>query len=263
MSHSSLVSYTKISPNTYGKRKHAIDTITIHCYVGQVDVEDMGRYFAQPGGSIGGSNYGIGKDGRIAMFGEEEYAMMTSSNEDNDQRAITIECACNKTHPYAINDAVYKSIITLCADICRRYPSIGRLRWKADPALVGQVSKQNMTAHRWFKNKACPGDYIYSRLGKIADEVNALLDAEAVPNPPTQKAEQPFLVKVTVPNLNIRMKPDVNSAKRGNFTGVGTFTIVKTCAGPGSKKGWGLLKAYSAGENGWISLDFADYLRKA
>ena len=42
MSNSSLVSYTKISPNKTSPRNHVIDTITIHVYVGQASVESMG-----------------------------------------------------------------------------------------------------------------------------------------------------------------------------------------------------------------------------
>ena len=61
----------------------------------------------------------------------------------------------------------------------------------------------------------------------------------------------PFQVKVTIPNLRIREKADVNSKSVG-FTGVGVFTIVEHVAGPGSKSGWGRLKS----GKGWISLDY-------
>ena len=36
MSNSSLVTYTKISPNRTSPRNHKIDTIRIHCFVGHV-----------------------------------------------------------------------------------------------------------------------------------------------------------------------------------------------------------------------------------
>lgn len=35
-----------------------------------------------------------------------------------------------------------------------------------------------MTVHRWFAAKACPGDYLYSRHGQIAAEVNRRLEEE-------------------------------------------------------------------------------------
>lgn len=174
MSNSPLVSYTKISPNKNSPRNHKIDTITIHCVVGQCSVETLGNEFARESKEAS-SNYGIGYDGRIGMYVEEKDRSWCSSNSENDNRAITIECASDTTHPYAINDKVYKALIELCADICKRN-NIKELKWKADKKLIGQVDKQNMTVHRWFAAKACPGDYIYSRLGKIASEVNTKLN---------------------------------------------------------------------------------------
>ena len=175
MSNSPLVSYTKISPNKTSPRNHKIDTITIHCVVGQCSVETLGDVFASASRKAS-SNYGIGADGRIGMYCEEKDRSWCSSSSSNDNRAITIECASDKTHPYAINDKVYKSLIELLVDICKRN-GIPELKWKADKSLIGQPDKQNMTVHRWFANKSCPGDYIYNRLGQIASEVNAKLNS--------------------------------------------------------------------------------------
>ena len=175
MSNSSLVSYTKISPNRTSPRNHKIDTITIHCYVGQASVESMAGWLCNSAAQAS-ANYGIGYDGRIALFVDEADRSWCSSNRDNDMRAVTIECACEAAHPYAINEKVYNSLIRLCADICQRN-GIKKLLWKADKSLIGQVDKQNMTVHRWFANKACPGDYIYNRLGTIAAEVNDIIGA--------------------------------------------------------------------------------------
>lgn len=176
MSNSPLVSYIKISPNKTVPRNHTIDTITIHCVVGQLSVEQIGNVFA-PSSVKASSNYGIGFNGRIGMYVEEKDRSWCSSNRDNDHRAITIECACDLKHPYAINDAVYNSLINLCVDICQRN-GIKELKWKANKSLIGKVEEQNMTVHRWFAKKACPGDYIYNRLGEIAFKVNQKL-AEA------------------------------------------------------------------------------------
>ena len=178
MSNSSLVKYTKISPNKTSPRDHAIDTITIHCVVGQVSVERLGEIFA-PTSKKASANYGIGSDGRVGMYVEEKDRSWCSSNADNDNRAITIECASDSKYPYAINDAVYKTLIELCADICKRN-NIKELKWRADKSLIGQVDKQNMTVHRWFAKKSCPGQYIYERLGQIAEEVNKKLKASEV-----------------------------------------------------------------------------------
>jgi hypothetical protein len=203
--------------------------------------------FAMPSRSAS-SNYGIGPDGRIGMYVEEQDRSWCSSSFTNDHRAITIECASDKTHPYAINDAVYKSLIDLCVDICRRN-DIKELRWKADKSLIGQVDKQNMTVHRWFANKDCPGDYIYNRLGQIADEVNSRLNEASA-----SYSDDAFTVSVNIDNLNIRTGPGTNYAKTGNYTGKGVFTIMEVRGGSGSKSGWGKLKSNA----GWISLDYAE-----
>ena len=68
MSNSPLVSYTKLSPNHSGKRKHAIDTISIHCMAGNLSVERCGELF-QNKERQASSNYGIGSDGRIGLYG--------------------------------------------------------------------------------------------------------------------------------------------------------------------------------------------------
>lgn len=186
MSNSPLVSYTQISPNKTSPRKHKIDTITPHCYVGQVSVERMGQGWAKPGKTS--ANYGIGKDGRIGLYVEEKDRAWTSSNKDNDNRAITIEIASDKTDPYKITDAAYKSLVDLCVDICQRN-NIPGLKWRADKSLIGQTDKQNITVHRWFVAKKCPGQYIYERLGQIADEVNARLGVtvDIVDEPKTEE----------------------------------------------------------------------------
>lgn len=171
---SPLVSYTRISPNRTKNRNHAIDTVTIHCVVGQTSVQTLGAVFA-PTSTQASSNYGIGYDGKIGMYVEEKDRSWCTSSSSNDNRAITIEVASDTTHPYAVTDAAYKSLINLLVDICQRN-NIKELKWKADKSLIGQPDKQNMTVHRWFDAKSCPGEYLYSRHGQIASEVNARLN---------------------------------------------------------------------------------------
>ena len=173
MSNSPLVSYTKISPNRTSPRNHKIDTITIHCVVGQASVESLGNVFA-PTSRKASSNYGVGVDGRIGMYCEEKDRSWCSSSASNDDRAITIEVASDTVHPYKVNDKAYAGLIELLVDICKRN-NIKEMKWKADKSLIGQVDKQNMTVHRWFANKSCPGDYLYSRHGEIARLVNERL----------------------------------------------------------------------------------------
>lgn len=132
---SPLVNYTKISPNKTSPRNHVIDTVTIHCVVGQCSVEALGNVFA-PTSRQASSNYGIGPDGRIGMYVEEKDRSWCSSNGANDNRAITIEVASDTTSPYKVTDAAFNSLIKLLVDICKRN-NIKSLKWKADKNLIG------------------------------------------------------------------------------------------------------------------------------
>ena len=179
-SNSLLVEYTKISPNKSEPRNHKIDTITIHCMAGQLSVEACGNVFAQTKAKAS-SNYGVGKDGRIAMYVEEKDRSWCSSNAENDNRAITIEVASDSTPPYKVTDAAYQATIKLVADVCKRN-GIKRLVWSTDSATrVNHDRGANMTVHRDFANKACPGDYLYDRMGDIAWEVNSILAGKNIP----------------------------------------------------------------------------------
>ena len=179
MSNSPLVSHTNISPNRTSPRNHVIDTITIHCAVGQVSVESLGKIF-EPESRGASSNYGVGYDGRIGMYVEEKDRSWCSSSRDNDHRAITIEVACDKSEPYAVNDKAYNALIQLVADICKRN-NIKKLLWKNDKSLIGQVDKQNMTLHRWFANTLCPATFLINHHADIAEQVNKILGASEVP----------------------------------------------------------------------------------
>jgi hypothetical protein len=177
VSNSKLVSYTKLSPNHSGRRNHGIDTVSIHCMAGNASVETCGDLFANPARKAS-SNYGIGSDGRIALYVDEANRSWCTSSASNDHRAITIEVANNGGAPdWPVSAQAYEALIKLLVDICQRNPGIGRLRWQGDKSLIGKVNRQNMTVHRWFAAKACPGDYLYNRHGQIAAEVNRRLDA--------------------------------------------------------------------------------------
>lgn len=178
MSSSTLVSYTKLSPNHSGKRNHKIDTVSIHCMAGNLSVETCGNLFADKEQQAS-SNYGIGSDGRIALYVDEANRSWCTSSASNDNRAITIEVANNggAEEGWPVSDKAYEALINLLVDICKRN-GIKQLLWKGDKSLIGRVEKQNMTVHRWFANKACPGDWLYSRHSEIAQKVNERLNPE-------------------------------------------------------------------------------------
>ena len=310
---SSLVSYTKLSPNHSGQRTHSIDRITPHCVVGQCSVETLGNIFL-PTSRQASCNYGIGVDGRVGMYVEEKNRSWCSSSSANDQRAVTIECASDTTEPYAFKDVVYQTLIKLCVDICKRNGK-KKLLWLGDKdktlSYEPKSDEMVLTVHRWFANKSCPGSWMYARMGDLAAKVTAQLgggaseDTEteypekltegyyrvrkawsdsksqkgaykilsnakkcADANPgysvfdvngvniytsKTTTAEVPFLVKVSISDLNIRKGPGTDYAKTGQFTGRGVFTILEVKSGKGSTAGWGRLKSGA----GWISLDYA------
>lgn len=177
MSNSNLVTYTKLSPNCTKPRNHVIDTITIHVFVGQVTAKEgcNAKGFVKYNPVTGKScNYVVGHDGSIGLCVDEANRSWCSSNGKNDHRAITIEVASETKHPYKVTDKAYAALIELVADICKRN-DIKKLLWKADKKLVGKVDQQNMTVHRWFAAKACPGEYLYNKHSEIAAEVNKLL----------------------------------------------------------------------------------------
>lgn len=165
--YSKLVSFVKLSPNCTKPRGKKIDTITIHHVAGNATVEALGKLFADPSRQAS-ANYGIGSDGRIACFVEEENRAWTSSSSANDGRAITIEVAnCGGAPDWPVSDKAYAALLDLCEDICRRYGFT--LNFTGDKT-------GNLTMHKWFKATACPGPYLESKFPAIAEEVNRRLD---------------------------------------------------------------------------------------
>ena len=197
---SPLVTYTNLAPSNHitSPRKNKIDTITIHCYVGQVTAKQGCDYFATTDKKAS-CNYVVGKDGSIGLCVEEKNKSWCSSNAENDHRAITIEVACETKAPYAVTDSAYNALINLIADVCKRN-GIKKLLWKADPALIGQTDKQNMTVHRWFAKKACPGDYLFNKHTEIANLVNQKLGAAINSN--ENKAPEKIYTNLT-PNKSL------------------------------------------------------------
>lgn len=177
MSNSKLVSVTKLSPNHSGLRTHTIDRITPHCVVGQLSAESICNCFTSPSREAS-CNYGIGTDGRVALVVEEKNRSWCSSSNANDQRAVTIECASGLEEPYTMNRKVYKSLVNLCVDICKRNNKT-KLLWFNDKAKAltynAKSNEMVLTVHRWFDYKSCPGNWLYSRLGELAKTVTKKL----------------------------------------------------------------------------------------
>lgn len=244
MSNSTLSCMRQISPNRNSPRNHKIDTITPHCVVGQMGVEALCSEFSKE--SKGAScNYGIGPDGRICTPVDESDRSWCTSSAENDNRAITIECASDAFWPYAINANVWKSLIELSADICRRN-GIKKLVWSTDKnTRMNHLNGCNITVHRDYDNKSCPGDYIYNRLGQIAKEVNQKLSG--APAGPFK----PYQGQVNADDgLNCRTAPVSGSVIKAFEDGT-VLTITK------EDGNWGY-----CGE-GWVCLDYINKIASA
>lgn len=210
MSNSPLVNYTKISPNKSSPRNHKIDTVTIHCVVGQCSVETLGNVFA-PTSRQASSNYGIGYDGRIGMYVEEKDRSWCSSNAANDNRAITIEVASDTKEPYAVNAKAYAALIDLLVDICKRN-GIKALVWSTNKAdRVNHKNGCNMTVHRDYANKSCPGTYLYERHAQIASEVNKRLGSTNIK--PAPEKPSGGLYRVQTGAFKVKANADAMLAK--------------------------------------------------
>lgn len=254
---SPLVDCTILSPNHSGKRTHSIDRISPHCVVGDIKAERIGECFPKSRGAS--CNYGIGTEGRVCLIVEEKNRSWCTSSSANDQRAITIECASATKHPYKMNDKVYQKLIDLCTDICKRNGK-KKLLWFADKdkSLNYKPKKDEMviTVHRWFANKACPGDWLYNRLGDVAKEVTKRLSGEEPKKENTKNKDElkPYFVKITAKSLNVRKGAGtkhkvVTKVKKDE---VYTIVDVKT----NGKTKWGLLKSGVENKDMWISLNY-------
>ena len=206
MSNSKLVNYTKISPNS-SARTAKIDKITIHHMAGNLSVETCAAVF-QNTSRQASSNYGVGTDGRIGLYVDESRRAWTSSNRDNDNRAVTIEVANDGGSPdWHVSDKALESTIALCVDICQRN-GIKKLNFTGDKS-------GNLTMHKWFAATQCPGPYLESKFPHIAAEVNKRLSAASSGSASTN----------TTTNTNAAVKPS------GGFlwcVQIGAYTHKKT-----------------------------------
>ena len=165
---SSLVNYTKLSPN-YNPRDRKISKITIHHMAGNLTVETCGNIFASSAREAS-ANYGIGSDGRVGLYVEEKNRSWASANRENDMMAVTIEVANDGGAPdWHVSDVAIAKLIDLCVDICKRN-GIEKLNYTGD-------TRGNVTRHNMFVPTSCPGPYLQSKFPYIVSEVNKRLCA--------------------------------------------------------------------------------------
>ncbi len=189
MSNSSLVVFTKISPNKTSPRKAKITKITPHHMAGDLSIEAVGNGFASRTRGAS-SNYGIDNRGRVGMYVEEKDRSWCSSSADNDNQAVTIEVAdapgASEKNGWKVTDLAFNTLVDLCIDICKRN-GIAKLKYTGDKT-------GNLTRHNMFKNTSCPGTYLQSKFPELAERVNKALlgstGSEAELVPPKPEVEQ-------------------------------------------------------------------------
>ena len=169
MSHSKLVEYVKLSPNCTKPRNQKVNAIVIHHMAGNLTVESCGAVFANSSRQAS-SNYGVGTDGRVACYVEEENRAWTSGSREIDNRAITIEVAnCSGEPDWKVSDKALEATIALCTDICQRYGF--KLNYTGDKS-------GNLHMHKWYSATGCPGLYLGSKFAYIAEEVNKRIEGK-------------------------------------------------------------------------------------
>ena len=241
-------SFMPAHSNNYskGRQGYKICKITPHHMAGKLTAKRCGELFQDPNRQAS-ANYGIGYNGEIICYVDEQNRAYTSSNRANDCQAITIEVANSQNGgDWPISEASWNSLVNLCVDICKRYEF--RLVYDGTP-------NGSLTRHNMFAATSCPGPYLQGRFPELVEVVNARLDEQPAPAP-EPKPETPtegYLVKVKADVLNIRADAGTEYKITGQIKDHGTYTIVAEKNGTGASK-WGKLKSGA----GWISLDYVE-----
>lgn len=150
-----------------------ITEICIHYMAGNCSIETCGQIWQNPNRK-GSSNYGIGSDGRIACYVDEDDIAWCNSNWDSNVRSASIETA-NLQPSSEVTPQALDSLIKLVADIAKRN-GMGTL-----------VKGQNVTWHSMYTSTSCPGSYLLSKMDYIVNEANKINNPPEPPKPPKVK----------------------------------------------------------------------------
>lgn len=148
---------------TYGRSGYNLRKITIHHMAGIMSAESCGNLWQNPSRQTS-SNYGIGVDGEIMCYVDEDNTSWCDSNWESNCTSVTIENSNDQTGgEWHVGDKTLDSLIKLCADISIRN-NLGLL-------VVGD----NLTWHSMYAATTCPGDYLRSKMEYIASEANKII----------------------------------------------------------------------------------------
>lgn len=187
MTKSNLTDITILNNHYDSRNNRKIEKITIHHMAGNLSAETCGYVFQNVEAS---ANYGVDSQGRIGCYVEEEYRAWSTTNYDNDSRAINIEVA-NDVYGgnWHVSDKAIERLIDLCVDICKRYDF--KLIYDGTP-------NGSLTRHNMFMATVCPGEYLQSKFEYIAEEVNKRLEDKSEPIPTISDDELLDLVRKTI-----------------------------------------------------------------
>ena len=153
---------------TQGRRGNKISKITVHHMAGIMSATQCGALW-QRKGRRGSSHYGIGNDGAIGSYVDENNIAWTASNWKSNCTSVKIETSNNATGgDWTVSNKALNSLIKLCADIAKRN-GLGTL-----------VPGKNLTWHSMYANTTCPGNYLRSKMQYIADEANKINNRSVV-----------------------------------------------------------------------------------
>lgn len=214
MSNSPLISGTLLTNNCTKPRNHKIDTITPHYMCWYTDARTCCQSFI-PSSRKASANYCIGKDGEIWLNVEEKNRAWTSGNSNNDNRAITIECAnyMDNSSYGKLPTPTWNSLISICVDICKRNGATKLVYTGYKSWSTLKSNEILLTKHKWFQDTDCPGPWLDKKFEDLANEVNAILNGSKPT--PTPTPDPPYIFGGTyvcmVESLNVRTEPNINS----------------------------------------------------
>lgn len=213
-----VMSYSKLT-NKYlpvashsGKRTQQIRHIVIHHNAGINSIESLHKFFLSGSRQVS-ANYGIGNDGRIACYVDEENRAWTTGGDDPDQHSITIEVSNSSTGgQWPVSEKAINSVIKLCADIIKRYKIKGEIFTGEKDGILQM--------HKWYQATACPGPYLESKFKYIAEEVKKI----------NSKKEKEEMYKVQVGAFEVRKNAE-KLLKELNSKGYEAFIVEDKASG--------------------------------
>ena len=162
---------------TKGRSGRKITKIAIHHMAGMLTVEQCGRIF-QKAGRNGSSHYGIGNDGRVGLYVDEENTAWTNSNWNSNCESVTIETANSVIDGnWEVSEKALNKLIKLVADISIRNN-------------IKLVKGKTIVWHSMYIATTCPGPYLLSKMDYIIEQANQIINGQTTAEPkPVEKID--------------------------------------------------------------------------